>query len=308
MISLVQLHLNRGIKTWYAEINEHGSRKYRSLRTKNKKEAMTLLTKLNSFNNSTATLDSVWERYMATHLYSSHTVSLYNALYKNIPNELRKKHFAALKRDDWMFIFGDDKWAPSTKRTYKRQLSAIYNYAVSEGICQRNVIRDIRLPQCIREQTALSKEQVDAIIAATKPKYRIVMSIMAYAGLRIHEALKASSNDVDGDYITVIGKGDKQASVPISNQLKSILPETWDCRGIPKTSLTYELKRAVKKCGIKEKVGFHTFRHSLCSNLSKANVPIVSISKIMRHTRVSTTLNIYAHVFKGDLKSAVDSI
>ena len=131
---------------------------------------------------------------------------------------------------------------------------------------------------------------------------------MAYAGLRIHEALKASSRDVHGDYLQVLGKGNKQASVPISEQLKAMLPEQWDCNGMHRTTLVYELNRAAKKVGIKEQLGFHIFRHSLCSNLCRANVPIVTISKIMRHSRVSSTLNIYSHVFNGDLKNAVDKL
>lgn len=308
MINLVQLHLNRGIKTWYAEINENGVRKYRSLRTKNKKEALTLLTQLNSVNTSKLTLQTVWERYMANHVYSPRTVSLYDALYRIIPQELLKRHFSSLKRDDWMFVFNNDKWAITTRRTYKSQLSAVYNYAMAEGICSKNVIKGIRLPQCIREHDILTKEQVDSIVAEIKPKYKIPIALMAYAGLRIHEALKASSRDINGDYIQVLGKGNKEASVPMSNQLKAMLPETWDCHGMARTSLVYDLRRAARKCGINGKIGFHIFRHSLCSNLSKANVPIVAISKIMRHSRVSTTLNIYSHVFNGDLKAAVDKL
>ena len=308
MINLVQLHLNRGIKTWYAEINENGVRKYRSLKTKNKKEAMSLLTKLDSASSSKLTLQTVWERYMQSHVYNPHTVSLYNALYKTFPSELLKRHFASLTRNDWMFLFGNDTWAITTRKTYRSQLSALYNYAIAEGLCSKNVIKDIRLPQCIREHAVLRKQQVDAIMEQIKPKYRIVVALMAYAGLRIHEALKASSRDINGDYIQVLGKGNKQASVPLSEQLKAILPEKWDCNGIPRTTLVYELNRAAKKAGITERLGFHIFRHSLCSNLCKANVPIVAISKIMRHSRVSTTLNIYSHVFNGDLKAAVDGL
>lgn len=308
MINLVQLHLSRGIKTWYAEINENGVRKYRSMRTKNKKEAMTRLTQLDSVNNSKLTLETVWKRYMSNHVYTPNTVSLYNALYNILQKELLKRHFNSLKRDDWMFIFGNDKWAVTTRKTYKRQLSALYNYAIAEGICSKNVVRDIRLPQCIREHAVLTKEQVDSIVSEIKPKYLVPVALMAYAGLRIHEALKATSKDINGDYITVIGKGNKQASVPVSNKLKELLPATWDCHGIARTSLVYELNRAAHKCGIEGNVGFHIFRHSLCSNLCKANVPIVAISKIMRHSRVSTTLNIYSHVFNGDLKEAVDKL
>lgn len=308
MINLVQLHLNRGIKTWYAEINENGVRKYRSLKTKNKKEAMTLLTKLNSVSGSKLTLQTVWERYMQAHVYNPHTVSLYDALYKIFPQIILKRHFTSLTRNDWMFLFGNEKWAITTRRTYKSQLSALYNFAIAEGYCNKNVIKDIRLPQCIREHAVLTKEQVDAIVTQIKPKYLIPIALMAYAGLRIHEALKASSRDVSGDYIKVLGKGNKEASVPLSEKLKGMLPETWDCNGIARTSLVYELNRAAKEAGIKEHLGFHIFRHSLCSNLCKANVPIVAISKIMRHSRVSTTLNIYSHVFNGDLKAAVDNL
>lgn len=308
MINLVQLHLNRGIKTWYAEINENGVRKYRSLKTKNKKEAMTRLTQLNSVNTSKLTLQTVWERYMQSHVYNPHTVSLYDALYKTFPQIVLKRHFTSLTRNDWMFLFGNEKWAITTRRTYKSQLSALYNFAIAEGYCNKNVIKDIRLPQCIREHAVLTKEQVDAIVNQIKPKYLIPIALMAYAGLRIHEALKASSKDINGDYIKVLGKGNKEASVPLSEKLKAMLPETWDCNGIARTSLVYELNRAAKEAGIKEHLGFHIFRHSLCSNLCKANVPIVAISKIMRHSRVSTTLNIYSHVFNGDLKAAVDNL
>ena len=308
MINLVQLHLNRGIKTWYAEINENGVRKYRSLKTKNKKEAMTRLTQLNSVNTSKLTLQTVWERYMQSHVYNPHTVSLYEALYKTFPQIIIKRHFASLTRNDWMFLFGNEKWAITTRRTYKSQLSALYNFAIAEGLCNKNVIKDIRLPQCIREHAVLTKEQVDAIVNQIKPKYLIPIALMAYAGLRIHEALKASSKDIKGDYIKVLGKGNKEASVPLSEKLKAMLPEKWDCNGIARTSLVYELNRAAKEAGIKEHLGFHIFRHSLCSNLCKANVPIVAISKIMRHSRVSTTLNIYSHVFNGDLKAAVDNL
>lgn len=308
MINLVQLHLNRGIKTWYAEINENGVRKYRSLKTKNKKEAMTLLTKLNSVSSSKLTLQTVFERYMASHVYNPHTALLYRYLYNTFHPEMLKRHFASITRNDWMFLFGSEKWAVNTRKTYKAQLSSIYNYAIAEGLCSKNVIRDIRLPQCIREHAALNTEQVDAVVDHIRPKYKVVIALMAYAGLRIHEALKASSRDINRDCIQVLGKGNKQASVPLSEKLKKILPETWDCNGIPRTSLVYELNRAAKEAGIDGRIGFHIFRHSLCSNLCRANVPIVAISKIMRHSRVSTTLNIYSHVFNGDLKSAVDKL
>jgi integrase len=53
--------------------------------------------------------------------------------------------------------------------------------------------------------------------------------------------------------------------------------------------------------------GWHTLRHSFCSNLARAGVPIPTVSKLMRHHDITTTMR-YVHVLDRDLRDGSDAL
>lgn len=61
-----------------------------------------------------------------------------------------------------------------------------------------------------------------------------------------------------------------------------------------------------------KKVGLHIhphkFRHSQASILFAAGVDVVTVSKRLGHSQVSTTQNIYAHILEKSDKAASDAI
>lgn len=57
------------------------------------------------------------------------------------------------------------------------------------------------------------------------------------------------------------------------------------------------LVRLEKKYGLPH-LNTHAFRHSVASALIYAGVDPVSVSRRLGHAQVSTTTNVYAHVFK----------
>ena len=60
-----------------------------------------------------------------------------------------------------------------------------------------------------------------------------------------------------------------------------------------------------KKCGI-EGVTFHGLRHTAATYMIKNNVPISTVSGVLGHAQISTTLNTYTHVIEDTKKSAIN--
>ncbi|MCL2482027.1 MAG: site-specific integrase [Propionibacteriaceae bacterium] len=62
--------------------------------------------------------------------------------------------------------------------------------------------------------------------------------------------------------------------------------------------------RATEKAGI-SKVGLHSLRHGAATTALKHQVPIAEVSKMLGHSRVSTTLDIYAHAIDDASEGAL---
>ena len=52
----------------------------------------------------------------------------------------------------------------------------------------------------------------------------------------------------------------------------------------------------------------HSIRHSVVSNLISSGVNLYSISKLLRHTDIRTTINIYGHLLPSDLEDVMKKI
>ena len=52
----------------------------------------------------------------------------------------------------------------------------------------------------------------------------------------------------------------------------------------------------------------HSIRHSVVSSLIKKGVNLYSISKLLRHTDIRTTINIYGHLLPSDLGDVMKKI
>ena len=60
-----------------------------------------------------------------------------------------------------------------------------------------------------------------------------------------------------------------------------------------------------KKCGV-EDVTFHGLRHTAATYMIKNNVPISTVSGVLGHANISTTLNTYTHVIEDTKMTAIN--
>jgi integrase/recombinase XerD len=151
---------------------------------------------------------------------------------------------------------------------------------------------------------------------------RALLELLYAAGLRISEALGLDREDLslDGAFVRVIGKGDKERLVPIgeialdwlTRYLESARP-AWlalhhvaAVRGGP-LFLTVRggrlarqqawaiVKRAAREAGLSGRVTPHTLRHSFASHLLEGGADLRIVQELLGHASISTT-QLYTHL------------
>ncbi|MDA8138948.1 MAG: tyrosine-type recombinase/integrase [Desulfobacteraceae bacterium] len=181
-----------------------------------------------------------------------------------------------------------------------------------------------RLPKAI-----LTAKEVEKLLNApdmrTSRGYRnrIILEILYDTGIRRAEVseIKLADLDLNGGYIRITGKGDKDRVVPVSarvceliqNYLLFVRPEfihdkdpghlvlnRWGQRLDP-NGVWAVVHRSVALAGIKKTISTHTLRHSCATHMLKNGAPVRHIQEMLGHASINTT-QIYTRVTINDLK------
>lgn len=147
-------------------------------------------------------------------------------------------------------------------------------------------------------------------------------------GLRVTELISLKLSDLyfEEGFINVIGKGDKQRFVPISehtqkyidiyrNEIRThidVKPEYVDIlflnrrgRQLTRAMIFTIIKDLAVKAGIKKSISPHTFRHSFATHLLQNGADLRSIQQMLGHESITTT-EIYMHVDRSDLARVME--
>jgi site-specific recombinase XerD len=206
---------------------------------------------------------------------------------------------------------------PSTYNNIKTTVKTVFRYArdVLELIVSSpaDALKSRKNPS--RERDFWTMEQVDAIVrAADTPEYRLCFAFMGYAGLRVHEAVKVRTEDVRDGFLYVVGKGNKFAKIPISSRMREELERygrNLERYGMTSQEAAYMLKKAARKAlgdSFSGSANPHRLRHSFASNALRAGVNPKTLQKLLRHSCITTTLNIYTHLIDEDLTDEIEKM
>jgi len=139
------------------------------------------------------------------------------------------------------------------------------------------------------------------------PKHRAILLICYASGLRLAEATHLRIADIDGDrrqFHIRNAKGGKDRYVPASPRLLNELRQYWRLdrpqtflfpgKGgdvpVGPSNVRKACKLAAVKAGIRKKVTPHTMRHSFATTMLEAGVDLMTISKLLGHACIETTL------------------
>jgi len=226
---------------------------------------------------------------------------------------------------------GDPGLAPSSLRRRAAALKGFYRFAYGEGLIPVDVAAHLDLPRPSRLlPETLTVSEVERLLEAAggeddEPRGlrdRALLELLYAAGLRISEAIGLDREDlsIDGAFVRVIGKGDKERLVPVGD-----LALDWLRRWLAGTRATLlaighvtpgrggplflgdrggrlarqqawtAVKRASVRAGLTERVSPHTLRHSFATHLLEGGADLRIVQELLGHASISTT-QLYTHL------------
>lgn len=228
---------------------------------------------------------------------------------------------------------------PNSAVTRARKLSSIksfYKYLVRYGVLESNPAADVETPKLPhKEPNYLTPQEYDALLAAVRraatPFYLArdlaIVTTFLNTGVRLSELVGLSLNSINLEssnaFIKVRGKGDKERTIPLNDNVAATLrkyvakrPEVDTNqlfisrlgKGLCARSVYHLIKRYLKEAGIKkDHIGVHSLRHTFGASLLAKNVNLVVIQELLGHKKLETTRR-YLHINSVDLRNAVDRL
>ena len=216
--------------------------------------------------------------------------------------------------------------APTSLRRRAAALKGFYRFAYGEGLIEVDVASHLDLPrQSRRLPDTLDIHDVERLLeaaAAAGARDRALLELLYAAGLRVSEALGLDREDlsIDGAFVRVIGKGDKERLVPIGEEALDALG-AW--MGGPRAALLARhhvqpvrggplflgdrgrrlarqqawavVTTAASRAGLSGKVSPHTLRHSFATHLLEGGADLRVVQELLGHASISTT-QLYTHL------------
>ena len=154
-----------------------------------------------------------------------------------------------------------------------------------------------------------------------------ILTLFLNCGMRLAELVGINVTDIQGDKLTVIGKGGKERTIYLNEACidalsdymilrKEMKPTAKDRNAlflseretrISRRTVQYIVEKYVKKIGLDpHKYTTHKLRHTAATLMHESGVDIRVLQEILGHKQLSTT-EIYTHVSNDRMRDAVKS-
>ena len=239
--------------------------------------------------------------------------------------------FIARKLKDGQ-LNGSGSLSAAYVKTISVIIEAALKYAIAEGMCSQ-LKNPIYKPSISKKELKIltpdDQLYFEKLLIAEKSEVSLGTIIALHTGMRIGEvcALMWDDIDLENDIIHVrhtIARvksmdGDNKTKliidtpktisstrdIPISSSLKPILMAAINNKKsmfvvsdndsfVGTRTFEYRYKQMLKRNNIRE-FNFHTIRHTFATRCVEVGVDIKTLSEILGHSNVSTTLNTYVH-------------
>jgi integrase/recombinase XerD len=225
--------------------------------------------------------------------------------------------------------------APRSVARAVASVRGFYRFLVLDGRLENSPADDLRPPRAWPALPKfLSLEQVDRLLTAPDVamprglRDRAMIEVLYATGLRVSEliALRAADFHLDAEYLTCLGKGNKERIVPIGEAATNWVRQYQrqarpalvarkkatgrlfvNARGGPLSRVGFWkiLKAHGKSAGLPASLSPHVLRHSFATHLLERGADLRAIQLMLGHADLSTT-QIYTHVLEARLRSVYD--
>lgn len=288
-----------------------------------------------------ADLDAHYRKYELTQDKKSFsTIENHRLLYKRYIEprwgQLRLNAVRTVEVEAWLHSL---VLAPASKAKIKCVLSLMYNHAIRNEWLMFNPINRVRTSQKrLRDKDVLTPEEFQKLVQKLAVRERAMVLLAGSTGMRRSEMIALTWSDLDTIRMEVsilrscvrnrIGKTKTESScrpVPLHPLVLHALLE-WRAKSAyaekldflfpsarfkgkrplsPDCILEKSIRPALAAIGVVGKqIGWHSFRHSLATNLRSLGVDIKVAQELMRHSSCRTTLDVYTRAVDHQKREA----
>jgi integrase/recombinase XerD len=208
--------------------------------------------------------------------------------------------------------------SPDTISDHIRALHRFWKWS-SQEYQVGNPMRSVKYPKLPeRKPRAAEMEDISAMFkAATEPRDRAILAFMLDTGCRAAGVVRLQPNDVDlNDHRALVTeKGEKTRGVVFTAFTADLL-SAWIAQRHPAAQLFYNLdtlepltrnglyqlfRRLARRAGVKGRFNPHALRHTFAREYIRAGGDLATLSKLLGHRDVGTTVAHYAIFTDGEI-------
>lgn len=288
------------------------------------------------------TVRTVIEKYEAERMPTRHTTArVYRCFLRNhILPQWGDVPIQALQPRPVELWLRELPLSPKSKTHVRALMRMLVDFAMWAGMMDVNLnpitlVHNTGATRRVRKARSLTAEQFHALLAELKEPFATMALLSVCLGLRISEALALKWGDVDwlGSHLSVqrgivnqhVADVKTQGSARTFNLSAELLDRLKNWKHVSEfsgaedwifaspfkigrlpwsyTGVRMELGRAAKAAEIGH-LSSHAFRHTYRSWLDAVGTPVTIQQKMMRHSDIRTTINIYGDVVTDEMKTA----
>ena len=268
--------------------------------------------------------EKMLKKYIATKRIeglSESTVKRYYEINKELLDFLRKP-LPEIQTDDIRFFLSlrrrNDGVCNRTLDGMRRIYSSFFSWLAAERYIPWNPcasLKKIKYKKVVKK--SFSTVEMQRIREACKTDRDVALiDFLYYSGCRVSEVASIDIEDLDleGKCVTVLGKGNKERTVYltdvavmhlnryIGSRTSGALFTGKGTRRMQKGGIEAAVKRIGEQAGVVN-VHCHRFRRTLASNLIQKGVNILTVAQILGHADLRTTQE-YCYIGNTDVQSA----
>lgn len=198
-----------------------------------------------------------------------------------------------------------------------------HNVKKNVFICLRSVFRDLGLFQDLPILQGISKEydfptQEELHDLIDRSKYRRILYLCMYAGLRVGEACAVVPSQLEGNFLRVdrafsqdgkhLGSPKTSGKVLIPTwlveEIRMMTPDDEWKLGMPTQLVSWACGNLSKRRGGK-RLNPHMLRHWFATDMIRRGINPEVVRRQLRHKNINTTMRIYVQVNNQDLIEAI---
>lgn len=268
------------------------------------------------------------------HQYSSLLTLHILPTWRTVP--LAKVTFEGLSH--WVAQLSLGGLGPSGVRQSVFVMSAALDHAVRSGRIRSNPAKGLGLPRPNRRDYVFLTHGQVLTLATEAGRWRLLILLLAYTGLRWGEAtalrvcdidfdrrridVRRAFSDVGGRVVLGTPKSHQSRTVPLPRFVAAEMAAGVD--GKRPDDLVFTMPGgsvmrlsnwrlvtfvpARTRAGLSDRFRIHDLRHTAASLMIQAGYPPKMLQEIMGHASITTTLDLYGHLYPGEMDRYADRL